>query len=59
MPLDEPDQANALHCLTKWLSWTATDVTSTAVTMRLRLMPQDAYPFAPSCPCGTSSRRTA
>ena len=46
VPLDEPDQQNALHGLTKWLSWEAADVAGSAVTMRLRLMPQDAYPFA-------------
>jgi aldose 1-epimerase len=46
VPLDEPDQANALHGLTRWRSWTATDVTDSAATMRLRLLPQPAYPFA-------------
>ena len=46
VPLDEPEQQNALHGLTRWRSWTATDVSASAVTMRLRLMPQPAYPFA-------------
>jgi aldose 1-epimerase len=45
VPLDEPDQANALHGLTQWRSWTPADRTADSVTMRLRLRPQPAYPF--------------
>jgi len=46
VPVDEPDQDNALHGLTKWLSWTAEPDGEAAVTMRLSLLPQEAYPFA-------------
>lgn len=46
VPIDEPDQDNAMHGLTKWVGWTATAVTDSAATMRLRLLPQPAYPFA-------------
>lgn len=46
VPVDEPDQDNALHGLTRWRSWRATDVGEATVTMRLRLLPQPAYPFA-------------
>ena len=45
VPLDEPDQANALHGLTRWRSWSADERSASAVTMRLRLRPQPAYPF--------------
>lgn len=45
VPLDEPDQANALHGLTRWRSWTPTDRSDSSVTMRLRLRPLPAYPF--------------
>ena len=46
VPVDEPDQDNALHGLTKHLLWTAEPDGEAAVTMRLRLLPQPAYPFA-------------
>lgn len=46
VPLDEPEQANALHGVTKWLSWTAERETEAAATMRLSLRPTPSYPFA-------------
>jgi aldose 1-epimerase len=46
VPVDEPDQDNAIHGLTRWRSWAAEDVTEAAVTMRLLLQPQPAYPWA-------------
>ena len=45
VPLDEPDQQNALHGLVRWRSWTADDVSESAVTMQLTLRAQPAYPF--------------
>jgi aldose 1-epimerase len=48
VPLDEPEQDNAIHGLGRWRSWTATDRTDAAVTMRLLLRPQPAYPFTVS-----------
>ena len=45
VPLDEPDQGNALHGLTRWRSWRAVDRSASAVTMTLRLHPSEAYPF--------------
>lgn len=45
VPLDEPDQANALHGVTRWRSWSAEDVNGSAATLRLRLLPCPAYPF--------------
>jgi aldose 1-epimerase len=46
VPVDEPEQDNALHGLTKYRLWTAEPEGEAAVTMRLRLLPQPAYPFA-------------
>lgn len=46
VPIDEPEQDNSLHGLTRWRSWQPTDVGAATVTMRLRLLPQPAYPFA-------------
>lgn len=46
VPLDEPEQSNALHGLTKWRSWRAEDVAPASVTMRLVLRPSPAYPFS-------------
>lgn len=45
VPLDEPEQQNALHGLTRWRSWTATDHDDASVTMRLSLPPSPPYPF--------------
>ncbi len=48
VPLDEPEQQNAIHGLGRWRSWTPTERTDAAVTMRLLLRPQPAYPFTVS-----------
>lgn len=45
VPLDEPEQENAIHGLTRWRSWTAEVTSAAAVTMRHTLRPQPAYPF--------------
>ncbi|MEZ0580562.1 aldose 1-epimerase family protein [Nocardioides sp. MH1] len=46
VPVNEPDQQNALHGLTRWRSWTVESSSPTAVTMRHTLRPQPGYPFA-------------
>ena len=46
VPINEPDRHNAIHGLTRWSSWTPTDVTESSVTMRFTLRPQPAYPFS-------------
>ncbi|MCA1713353.1 MAG: aldose 1-epimerase family protein [Actinobacteria bacterium] len=46
VPQDEPEKGNALHGLTRFRSWTATDATGSAVTMTLLLHPSPPYPFA-------------
>lgn len=45
VPMNEPDQRNAIHGLTRWRSWTAEDRSESSVTMRLLLRPQPGYPF--------------
>ncbi|HMO01096.1 MAG TPA: aldose 1-epimerase family protein [Miltoncostaeaceae bacterium] len=45
-PLSEPARGNAIHGLVRWSNWQATDRAPDRVTMRLRLHPQPAYPFA-------------
>jgi aldose 1-epimerase len=45
VPINEPDQQNALHGLARWSSWTAEESSPCAVTMSLLLRPQPAYPF--------------
>ena len=44
-PLSEPDRGNAIHGLTRWLSWTARDQQADRVVMELLLHPQEGYPF--------------
>jgi len=44
-PLSEPDRSNAIHGLTRWLSWTAGDQEADRVVMELLLHPQEGYPF--------------
>ena len=44
-PLSEPDRRNAIHGLTRWLSWTARVEEVDRVVMELLLHPQDGYPF--------------
>jgi aldose 1-epimerase len=46
VPLDEPDQRNALHGLGRWRSWTVVEAAVSTATMGLRLLPSPAYPFA-------------
>lgn len=46
VPMDEPDQQNALHGLTRWHLWTPSDRSETAVTMTLLLPPTPPYPFS-------------
>jgi len=44
-PLTEPDRRNAIHGLTRWLSWKARDQGADRVVMELLLHPQEGYPF--------------
>ncbi len=46
VPLDEPEQGNALHGLCRYRNWVPTDVTAHSVTMRLVLHPSPAYPWS-------------
>jgi aldose 1-epimerase len=43
--LTEPARRNAIHGLTRWLNWSASEHEADRVTMTLRLHPQDGYPF--------------
>jgi aldose 1-epimerase len=45
VPINEPDQQNAIHGLARWSSWTAEQTSPCEVTMSLVLHPQPAYPF--------------
>ena len=45
VPLNEPDQQNAIHGLTRWQSWSARQSSTSEVTMTFLLRPQPAYPF--------------
>jgi aldose 1-epimerase len=45
-PLNEPAQQNAIHGLTRWLSWTPIEHTPTRVVLGLFLHQQPGYPFA-------------
>jgi aldose 1-epimerase len=44
--ISEPEAANAIHGLTRWLSWSGEQPTKDRVVLRLRLLPQPGYPFA-------------
>src|SRR5580698_761170 len=44
--LSEPEQGNAIHGLTRWLNWAATESAPNRVVMGLRLHPSKGYPFA-------------
>jgi aldose 1-epimerase len=44
-PLTEPAKHNAIHGLTRWMNWGGHSNDPTAVVMRLRLHPQEGYPF--------------
>jgi aldose 1-epimerase len=43
--LTEPGRRNAIHGLTRWLNWNASEHAADRVTMTLLLHPQDGYPF--------------
>lgn len=43
--LDEPEQDNALHGVTRWRSWSLEDVSDDAVIAHLVLLPSPGYPF--------------
>ncbi len=44
-PLTEPGRRNAIHGLTRWLSWTPRHHEADRIVMELLLHPQDGYPF--------------
>lgn len=43
--LTEPSRATALHGLTPWARWEFTEITDTAATLGLDLVPTPGYPF--------------
>lgn len=45
LPLNEPDRGNALHGLVLDAPWQPVDAATAAVFLRLRLGPEDGYPF--------------
>jgi aldose 1-epimerase len=45
LPIDEVALGNSIHGLTRWASWTATEVAPDQVTMALTLHPRPGYPF--------------
>ena len=45
LPLDEPEQSNALHGLARHLSWTPVAVAEDRVTMAVTLWPRQQWPF--------------
>ena len=44
-PLNEPDRANAIHGLVRWLPWRVTSRTPSSVALSCVLHPQPAYPW--------------
>lgn len=46
LPLDQPDEQNAIHGLVRWAAWTAVKRESHRVVMRHVLHPQPGYPFS-------------
>jgi aldose 1-epimerase len=44
-PWSEPDRRNAIHGLTRWLSWTGRVEEADRIVMELLLHPQEGYPF--------------
>ncbi len=44
LPLSEPAHLNAIHGLTRWVSWTLLDATSSSARWGYRLHPQPGYP---------------
>lgn len=45
LPLDEPEQANALHGLARHVSWTPVEVAEDRATMAVTLWPRPQWPF--------------
>ena len=45
VPINEPDQQNAVHGLVRWAAWAAEQTSASAATMSFVLWPQPAYPF--------------
>lgn len=45
LPIDEVDVHNAIHGLTRWVSWTPASVADDRATMGLTLYPQPGFPF--------------
>lgn len=45
VPINEPDQQNAVHGLVRWSAWTAAQASGSEATMSHVLWPQPAYPF--------------
>ncbi len=45
IPLDEPEQSNAIHGLVRWASWTAREREAHRVVMGHVMRPQPGYPF--------------
>ncbi len=45
LPLTEPDAANAIHGLTRWLSWRVVERAADQIVLGLRLHPQPGYPW--------------
>src|SRR5206468_3530132 len=58
-PLTEPDRRNAIHGLTRWLSWKARDQGADRVVMELLLHPQERgrCPRAPADRTGEARHR--
>ena len=46
LPLDEPEQENAIHGLLRWRAWSELDRGPDHVTVGVRLLPMPGYPFA-------------
>ena len=44
LPLNEPEQQNAIHGLARWANWTVADQAADSVTMEYLLHPQPGYP---------------
>ena len=46
LPINEAEHSNAIHGLTRWSNWTATEVSDKRVTLMLLVYPQPGYPFS-------------
>jgi aldose 1-epimerase len=45
LPIDEVERHNANHGLTRWLNWTAIELTRSKAALELNLHPRPGYPF--------------